>query len=157
MTPNPLADRTCICNKESFNSDVVGCMVGSGTYCAGQSALFTAYRTAFCAGTRSAAPLVNNAVVTSSSAAAVVKTTTAAPIITTTAIRTTVAALTTAIVNRNTTTIPTFVAVNTTVVPTADTAQLVTAVPTIAKSWGESNAPGFITILFVASIFGYNL
>ncbi|KAJ1550194.1 hypothetical protein HK096_008235, partial [Nowakowskiella sp. JEL0078] len=150
MSPNPLTDRTCICNKESFNADVVGCMIGSGINCVGQSELFSTYGTSFCVGTSSAAPSVIS-VVKSSSVAAVVKTTTVTPVITTTAIQTTTSALTTTIrtttstltttiVIRNTSTIPSFATVNATVVSAE-------ATTTTSSSQNQNNGSNTLIIV----------
>ncbi|KAJ3122626.1 hypothetical protein HK098_002712 [Nowakowskiella sp. JEL0407] len=43
-----LLSSTCLCAKQSFYNDVVGCINGSGSYCAGQAAIFIAYHTRVC-------------------------------------------------------------------------------------------------------------
>ncbi|KAJ3127190.1 hypothetical protein HK098_006642 [Nowakowskiella sp. JEL0407] len=50
MSPNPLTDRSCICDKETFRLDVIGAMVGSYPNCKGQPEKFLKYRELFCSG-----------------------------------------------------------------------------------------------------------
>ncbi|KAJ3122624.1 hypothetical protein HK098_002710 [Nowakowskiella sp. JEL0407] len=48
MSPDPLRDRACICDKFSFRYDVIGGFAGNGANCAGMADRFKTYANTFC-------------------------------------------------------------------------------------------------------------
>ncbi|KAJ3122631.1 hypothetical protein HK098_002717 [Nowakowskiella sp. JEL0407] len=138
-SPNPLGDDTCLC-KQSFHDDVLGCITGSGAYCAGQAEIFTAYHTRVCVNKQAPAEPGNSAVASPAAVQTTAQTTnevTLAPPTPTLVIPTTTAAANT------TTTVPTIVTISLPPIGTV-AAAIVTPTATVGASTGFVNKPSVI-------------